>query len=70
MQISRDEKLKLLECATILVQAGLMEPAALDGFKLAHSARVDPIAALSGVYDGIVNLYISKLALGEAEKAP
>lgn len=67
MDLTREEKLKLMECAATLVHAGLLEPAALDGFKLAKSARIDPIAAFSGIYDGIANLYISKVALNESK---
>jgi hypothetical protein len=63
VELTREEKLKLLEGALVIVQAGLLEPTALDGFKLAKSPKEDPIAAISGVFDGIANLYRSKLAL-------
>jgi len=67
VDLTRDEKLRVLECAVTLVHAGLLEPSALEGFKLAQSARVDPINAISGIYDGIAKLYISKLSI---ERAP
>ena len=63
MELTREEKLTLLEGALVIVQAGLLEPTALDGFKLPKPVREDPIAAISGVFDGIANLYRSKLAL-------
>ena len=63
MELKREEKLALLQGALVIVQAGLLEPTALDGFKLDKPVKEDPIAAISGVFDGIANLYRSTLAL-------
>ena len=65
--LTREEKLKILECAALLVQTGLNDSKTLDGFKLPQAASLDPIGALSGVYDGIARLFQSKVA---AEPAP
>jgi len=63
VELKREEKLALLQGALVIVQAGLLEPTALDGFKLDKPVKEDPIAAISAVFDGIANLYRSKLAL-------
>jgi hypothetical protein len=63
MELTREERLEIIKAAASLVHAGLVEPSALDGFRLSNSPRQDPLGALSSVYDGIARVYGDKIKL-------
>ena len=64
MDLTREEKLEIMKAAATLVASGLLEPSALEGFKLSMTPRSDPLEALSAVYDGIARTFEKKLDVG------